>query len=221
MEVREHTGPDEGHQLARTLGSAFVDDPLFLFTHGGPRPDIMQRNTAFFRAALGVELSKPPGRTVTHVSADGGCVAVWHEVGQWKSTAGEAARLLPGCVRAFGLRRLWGVMKFMKAVERKHPDGPPHVHLQFLGTAAGSQGRGLGSAVISKMLARCDDQGLDAYLESSNVKNVPFYERHGFEILEQPMAGLPAGAPPMTAMWRKPRPAAGREVKAVVDDASQ
>ena len=41
------------------------------------------------------------------------------------------------------------------------------------------------------------------YLESSNVRNVPFYARHGFETTGEIVCGK--GAPTVTAMWRDPR----------------
>jgi ribosomal protein S18 acetylase RimI-like enzyme len=64
------------------------------------------------------------------------------------------------------------------------------------------QGRGLGSALLKAGLARCDAEGAAAYLESSNPKNVPLYERHGFEVI-----GLvqPADFPPLIPMLRPAR----------------
>jgi hypothetical protein len=41
-----------------------------------------------------------------------------------------------------------------------------------------------------------------AYLESSNPRNVPFYERHGFEITGEARAGT---CPPVTFMLRAAR----------------
>ncbi len=41
-----------------------------------------------------------------------------------------------------------------------------------------------------------------AYLESSNPKNIPLYERHGFELLGTIQVG---NSPPIFPMLRKPR----------------
>ena len=65
------------------------------------------------------------------------------------------------------------------------------------------QGRGLGAKVIAPVLEICDRQSLPAYLESSNIANVPFYERHGFEIQEEVL--VCEGGPVIRAMLRKPR----------------
>jgi GNAT superfamily N-acetyltransferase len=65
------------------------------------------------------------------------------------------------------------------------------------------QSKGIGSAVLGAMLERCDTEGMPAYLESSNLRNVPFYARHGFEATGEIVVGK--GAPTVTAMWRTPR----------------
>jgi hypothetical protein len=48
----------------------------------------------------------------------------------------------------------------------------------------------------------CDRDGALAYLESSNLRNVPLYERHGFEVLGTIQAGQ---SPTIVPMLRKPR----------------
>lgn len=65
------------------------------------------------------------------------------------------------------------------------------------------QSKGVGSAVIRDMLDRCDTEGMPAYLESSNPRNVPFYARHGFEKTGEIVVGKEART--VTAMWREPR----------------
>ena len=52
------------------------------------------------------------------------------------------------------------------------------------------------------MLERCDAEGMPAYLESSNVRNLPFHARHGFEVTGEIEVGK--GAPVVTTMWRRP-----------------
>jgi GNAT superfamily N-acetyltransferase len=67
-------------------------------------------------------------------------------------------------------------------IERAHPP-EPHWYLAVLGTDPRHQGRGVGSALLAPILARCDADRVPAYLESSKRSNVPFYERHGFRVL--------------------------------------
>ncbi len=42
---------------------------------------------------------------------------------------------------------------------------------------------------MAHALRRCDADGLIAYLESSNPRNISLYERHGFEIMGKIQAG--------------------------------
>ncbi len=51
-------------------------------------------------------------------------------------------------------------------------------------------------------LARCDQEGALAYLESSNPENISLYARHGFEILGMIQVGT---MPPIIPMLRKPQ----------------
>lgn len=79
----------------------------------------------------------------------------------------------------------------------------PHWYLLALGTRAASQGHGRGAHLVRPVLDRCDEQGLGAYLESSNPRNIPFYHRLGFEIVNEHWT--PDRTAVMTGMWRRPR----------------
>jgi GNAT superfamily N-acetyltransferase len=51
----------------------------------------------------------------------------------------------------------------------------------MIGVEPHAQGRGLGGALMKHAVERCDADGVLAYLESSNPRNLALYERHGFE----------------------------------------
>ncbi|HXG07857.1 MAG TPA: GNAT family N-acetyltransferase [Nitrososphaera sp.] len=82
-----------------------------------------------------------------------------------------------------------------------HPD-EPHWYLPLLGVDPFHHGRGLGSALMQHALKQCDRDGKLAYLESSNPKNIPFYQRHGFELLDTIQVG---SSPRIFPMLRRPR----------------
>jgi ribosomal protein S18 acetylase RimI-like enzyme len=63
-----------------------------------------------------------------------------------------------------------------------HPE-EPHWYLPLIGVMPATQGQGHGSALLQKALRQADKDGTPAYLESSNPRNIPLYERHGFERL--------------------------------------
>ena len=101
-----------------------------------------------------------------------------------------------------GPRPLLRIPQQGKVFDRHHPKDP-HFHLVFVGCRKNAQGQGLGSAMIKRGTRICDEQRMPAYLESSNEKNVPLYQRHGFEIIAE--ESLPGGGPTVWFMWRDAR----------------
>lgn len=92
-----------------------------------------------------------------------------------------------------------------EAMAHYHPEAP-HWYLPLIGVDPARQGQGIGGALMRHALARCDRDGVAAYLESSNPQNIPLYRRHGFEILGTIQFG---SSPVLTPMLRPARPAAG------------
>ena len=85
-------------------------------------------------------------------------------------------------------------------MSRYHPQ-EPHWYLPLLGVDPLHHGKGLGSALMLHAIGICDRDKKFAYLESSNPKNIPFYERHGFELLGTIQVNT---SPPIFPMLRKP-----------------
>jgi ribosomal protein S18 acetylase RimI-like enzyme len=84
---------------------------------------------------------------------------------------------------------------------RCHPS-EPQWYLPIMGVDPLQQGRGLGSALLQHALVQCDRDRKLAYLESSNPKNIPLYEGHGFELLGTIQVGT---SPSIFPMLRRPR----------------
>jgi ribosomal protein S18 acetylase RimI-like enzyme len=76
------------------------------------------------------------------------------------------------------------VFSLLEQMGAFHPS-EPHWYLPMIGVDPTEQGRGYGSALLRRGLARCDATGLPAYLESTNPRNVPLYERFGFKVVGQ------------------------------------
>ena len=81
-----------------------------------------------------------------------------------------------------------------------HPD-EPHWYLPLIGVDPSEQGQGLGSVLMEHANTVFDRNGMLAYLESSNPRNIAFYQRHGFEVLRTIRVGE---CPPITPMLRRP-----------------
>lgn len=82
-----------------------------------------------------------------------------------------------------------------------HPT-EPHWYLPLIAADPAHQGEGHGDALMTYALERCDRDHAPAYLESSNPRNIPFYQRHGFE----PLGVIQVGSSPnLVPMLRPPR----------------
>ena len=99
------------------------------------------------------------------------------------------------------MERLEVLMQVGALMEEFHPK-EPHWYLPMIGVDPSRQGQGYGSALLKAALKRCDADGLPAYLESSNPRNVPLYERHGFEVIGEIK---PDDHPGLTPMYRAAR----------------
>jgi GNAT superfamily N-acetyltransferase len=81
-----------------------------------------------------------------------------------------------------------------------HPERQ-HWYLPLIGVQPMHQGSGLGSVLMRPILQRCDEQRLPAYLESTNPRNIPFYERLGFRRVGRVQVGT---SPVIVPMVREP-----------------
>ena len=80
----------------------------------------------------------------------------------------------------------WTWMESMKPQE-------PMWHLEHVGVDPDHQGGGIGSALVRLGLARAAEDGIPAYVEAANPRNVPLYERLGFKVIAE--ADVPGGGP--------------------------
>jgi GNAT superfamily N-acetyltransferase len=80
-----------------------------------------------------------------------------------------------------------------------HPE-EPHWYLPMIGVDTFRQGNGTGTELMEHALSECDKTDSYAYLESSNPKNIPLYERFGFEVSGIIQAGA---SPPLFPMLRQ------------------
>jgi len=183
---------------ATVLGRAFTTDPVFgWLLHG--RSDLARRLTLVFGAFAAGVARKPSGEVL--MTPEATAAALWLPPGGWKAPVSEILRHAPQLVRAFGAGTP-RALNLLSTVERHHPT-EPHWYLEAIGTVPEARGQGIGPKVLQPVLDRCDADGVPAYLESSNPRNIGFYERHGF--VTRPLFPLPDGCPVITPMWREPR----------------
>jgi GNAT superfamily N-acetyltransferase len=196
--VRPATSADV-KPLAAVMARAFHDDPPFIWV----LPDSatrLQRERRLFVTVTRGEVLADGGVDVVFAGTELAGAAIWRPPGRWGAAAGvgEQLRMLAGLLRAFG-RRIGAAAALSQALARADPR-EPHWYLFAIGVDPAWQGTGLASALLRSRLDQCDRAELPAYLEASKPTSVPLYQHLGFEPTGNP--DVPAGAPPLTAMWR-------------------
>jgi GNAT superfamily N-acetyltransferase len=93
------------------------------------------------------------------------------------------------------------LMSMMEQMGQCHPE-EPHWYLPLIGVDPAHQGKGHGTALMAHALERCDREGVLAYLESTNPRNITLYLRHGFKPVAQIQVGT---SPTVVPMLRHPR----------------
>jgi ribosomal protein S18 acetylase RimI-like enzyme len=127
--------------------------------------------------------------------------ALWVPPGNWRLGIVQQLALLPGMLRVFG-RWLARAQRGLAVMEQGHPR-EPHWYLDSLGVLPEWQGRGIGSALMAPVLARCDEERMPAYLNAGSPRSRELYRRHGFEVTAE--FRLPDAGPPLWRMWRTPK----------------
>jgi ribosomal protein S18 acetylase RimI-like enzyme len=196
--VRRATEADVD-SMAAQLAKTFWDDPVtsHIFRREAKRDAGLR---AFFATQMRADYL-PFGGCYTAEGYAGS--AIWAPAGKPLLTGAKAVlTMLP--VVPYVWNRLPTTLRILNKMESMHPH-EPHWYLASLGTAVELQGKGIGGALMQPVLAHCDAAGLPCYLESSKERNVPFYRRHGFEVVHE--VKLPDDGPSIWTMWRDPQPA--------------
>ena len=191
LEVRS-AGPSEQAAVIDVLTLAFSVDPPVRYIWPGAQDYL----PGF--AALAAAMGGPAFAAGTaYMTEDGAAAGFWFAPGVER----DAEAMSAVAERFMDPERRTAVSAAFAQAADYHPQ-EPHWYLPLIGVDPAHQGKGLGSRLMRHALARIDADGLPAFLESSNIRNVPLYERHGFEVL-----GVidPGQTPPLYPMLRRAR----------------
>jgi ribosomal protein S18 acetylase RimI-like enzyme len=182
----------EKNGVIAALAAAFADDPAVRWMY----PDNAQFRREFpgFAEAFG---GRAFAAGTAHVSDGFAGAALWLPPG----TAPDEDALMGHIERTATSVDQNVLFAVFEAMGGYHPEGP-HWYLPLIGVVPVAQGRGIGSALLGHALAAADRDRLPAYLESSNARNIPLYQRHGFALLGTIRHG---DCPPIFPMLREPR----------------
>ena len=189
-------GQEQRERVVEALADAFAADPLMNWVM--PRADLYPQ---FFRFILR-RVYLPRG--LVHLEQADRGAALWLPPGEHVGELNglPILTLVARTVLSHGFGFLANLRALGPVLDRFHPR-EPHFYLQFVGARSASQGLGVGSALLKTGIRLADEAALPAYLESSAARNVPLYERHGFEVMEE--VSLPHGGPTIWPMYRPAR----------------
>jgi GNAT superfamily N-acetyltransferase len=175
-----------------TIVLAFSSDPVMRWIYPNPH-DYLSHFPEFVRIFAG----KAFDRGTAYYTEDFAAAALWLPPGV-QPDEDALIELIQTTVPEERQEHLWEIFE---QVEGYHPT-EPYWYLPVIGADPTNQRKGSGSALMQHVLAKCDQEGTPAYLESSNPENISLYARYGFEILGMMQVGT---MPPIIPMVRKPR----------------
>ena len=184
--------------IGDALNRALVDDPFVRWLVSPNAPAAGRR--AYVRLML-EKIALPRGIVdAAFVEDRVAGAALWAPPGTFDLGLVDTIFMLPWLVRAVGLTRLLGVADALASVDAARPAEPRWL-LTLIGTLPDHRRRGIGAALLSHGVERCDEHGAPAVLETAHEPNLTFYERFGFEVTSKRTL-LPDGPPSWTLVRR-------------------
>ena len=163
--------PENKPRLLQTIVLGFAADPMARWA--SPDPAVyLDRRDEFFDAMGGAAFA----HGTAFVADEGAAVALWLPPGV--EPDGERMAAIMDAQTPAG--RQAEMEELFARMEECHL-AEPHWYLPLIAADPARQGEGLGTALMAAAVARIDADGRPAYLESSNPRNIPLYERFGFE----------------------------------------
>lgn len=184
---------DETYSLVNTLVLAFSSDPVARYMYPSPH-QFLTYFPSFVRAFGGKAFEHGTAYFMDNQIG----AALWFPPG----VSPDEEPLIALIQRSIAEADQPDLFAVLEQMEHCHPQ-EPHWYLPLLGVEPIQQGKGFGSALLQYQLRQCDRDNQLAYLESSSLKNIPLYERHGFELLGIIQKGT---FPPIFPMLRYPQP---------------
>ena len=187
-----HVQATDEERAISTLVLAFAADPHLRWLY----PDAqryLDHFPAVLRSFAGVAFA---GDTIWQLE-DVSAVALWLPPGVAPDTDATVAVFQA----SVPTEKLADLMVVFEQMDDAHPQAP-HWYLAWIGIDPAHQGRRLGSELLQRCLEVIDSDHLPTFLDTPNPRTVPFYQRHGFDVVGESAAGA---CPPVVSMLRPAR----------------
>jgi ribosomal protein S18 acetylase RimI-like enzyme len=182
-ELPFHLDPSQEVVAAEILAKAFQNDPMYRYVI--PCEEKRARNLFWLMRKV-IQYSRRYGRVYITSASEG--VICWLPPGRTKITMGGIIRTgLFTIALRFGVssyRRFDDNLSYTDQVHNRHASNP-HWYLWAIGVDPSHQGKGVGGKLLMPILSLSSTDGTPCYLETHNEKNIPFYEKHGFKIVNE------------------------------------
>ncbi|MFW9827254.1 MAG: GNAT family N-acetyltransferase [Candidatus Thorarchaeota archaeon] len=177
--------PDYIDKICKVAGEAFQEDPttIFIYPEERERKEKLQYG---FRMIYNYGMSKGVAYA-TSSNLEG--FIVWLPPNKTFPSTWTLMRhggfytMRKVGLKLKAMKRTFAVFGY---IETKHKEFAPfdHWYLQNIAVKPEEQKKGYGGLLISAMLKKIDREEFPIYLETNNEKNLSFYQRYGFEIIE-------------------------------------
>jgi len=173
---------EEVNDAARVCSEAFLNTPFTNYLMGGST----EKHRKNLEKGMKRTLSLKHGTVL--VAKDNGKIVGAMRMVEWpncqnvpKGMGYLMARLIMGksAVRLRDWRRLVGEFD-----PQKH-----HCHIDPICITPNHQGKGIGSKLMSYFNDYCDNNGIPGYFETDQERNVKFYEKNGFKLINTVKVG--------------------------------
>ena len=204
MSVRMEIIKLDPRQLKRAsdvLAASFFDYPMFTFYFPDPKRRIRYLPW-YFRNVLNCALRYGEVYTTPEISGVIFTLPPGHtKISMWEYIQ-NGFFLTPFVLGFRNYKQSMDCEKFVGYTHAKLMKNRLHYYLWGLAVEPSQKIKGIGTALMLPVLAKADAQKVPVYLETHDEKNVPYYQKHGFDLIHA--ARIPKYGLPIWCMLREP-----------------
>jgi len=195
--------PSYIQKASTVLAASFFNYPMFMFYFPDPR-----RRTRYlpwyFRNILNCAMHYGEVYTTPEISGviftltpDHTKITLWEYIQ-------NGFFLTPFLLGFRNYKQSMDCERFVEYTQERLMKNRPHYYLWGLAVDPGRQVTGIGAALMLPVLTKADDKKVPVYLETHDEKNVSYYQKHGFGLIDT--VRIPKYELPVWCMLREPVP---------------